>query len=630
MHAERYRVPDADPGRPSPGADGRVVAVGTTAVRALESAAATGAPEAAPSCSSATPTIRAWSTCCSPTSTCPARRCSRWSTRSSGPAGATSTTTALADGYRFLSFGDAMLLDRRTEAPMTPVAIDVEATDGAARGGRVTHRPGLAPHAAVHAGRHPGRGAPLSSADLEALGAAVDPRQHVPPHAPARRRAWSPARAGCTGSWTGTATCSPTRAASRSSRSSPRSTTTAPRSGPPTTARSTASRPRAAVDVQAQLGRRHPDGARRLPAPARRRRRSCAARSTAPRLWADRARARSWRHDAARPGPVRHRAGRRRPRRCGPRAPSGPSPSASTATRSAACRWGRPRRDAPRPGRRASSVLPADQPRYLMGVGDPAGHRRGRRPRHRHVRLRPADPPGPPRHDPHRRRAASTCATRRYARRRRAARPHLRAAPSAPAGPAATSATCSVGEPTAPRLLTIHNVAWTLRPRRSAPGRDRGGHAGRPAGRGRRGLGAEGRRRSGTARSGSASTSSRFFAMEPLRRRRHPRSCPALRAASSPPAEAGQGPSASWSPRSREGDDVILRPASTGASSTAAATTSCARGRRGRGAVTIARLAVARRLDETVTDRGRRAAGRTPSRDRRKRTRHEPVRRNRP
>ena len=35
--------------------------------------------------------------------------------------------------------------------------------------------------------------------------------------------------------------------------------------------------------------------------------------------------------------------------------------------------------------------LPADQPRYLMGVGHARGHRRRRRCRHRHVRLRAAD-----------------------------------------------------------------------------------------------------------------------------------------------------------------------------------------------------------------------------------------------
>ena len=41
--------------------------------------------------------------------------------------------------------------------------------------------------------------------------------------------------------------------------------------------------------------------------------------------------------------------------------------------------------------------LPADRPRYLMGVGTPDDISRGGRPRHRHVRLRAADPQRPPR-----------------------------------------------------------------------------------------------------------------------------------------------------------------------------------------------------------------------------------------
>ena len=40
-------------------------------------------------------------------------------------------------------------------------------------------------------------------------------------------------------------------------------------------------------------------------------------------------------------------------------------------------------------------ALPEDRPRYLMGVGKPADHRRRGAARHRHVRLRAADPLGP-------------------------------------------------------------------------------------------------------------------------------------------------------------------------------------------------------------------------------------------
>ena len=42
-------------------------------------------------------------------------------------------------------------------------------------------------------------------------------------------------------------------------------------------------------------------------------------------------------------------------------------------------------------------LLPADRPRYLMGVGHAGGPRRGRRARHRHVRLRAAHPQRPQR-----------------------------------------------------------------------------------------------------------------------------------------------------------------------------------------------------------------------------------------
>ncbi len=107
-------------------------------------------------------------------------------------------------------------------------------------------------------------------------------------------------------------------------------------------------------------------------------------------------------------------------------------------------------------------LLPADRPRYLMGVGDPVGlveavalgvdqfdcvaptrmARHGIHP----DRRRPAQPAQ------RRPRAATTGPSTRAA----AARP-------APAGPGATCATClMVGEPTAWRLLSLHNLAFVL------------------------------------------------------------------------------------------------------------------------------------------------------------------------
>ena len=117
MHAERYRVPPAtiaaiDAAR-------RVVAIGTTVVRALESWAATGEPDA--------------STELFVHGDHQLQVVDRLLTnfhvpRSSllalvdvfvGPRWRELYAVALAEGYRFLSFGDAMLVDRRT-GPVRP------------------------------------------------------------------------------------------------------------------------------------------------------------------------------------------------------------------------------------------------------------------------------------------------------------------------------------------------------------------------------------------------------------------------------------------------------------------------------------------------------------------------------
>lgn len=47
-----------------------------------------------------------------------------------------------------------------TDLPEPVVAIDVTATDGPGAGdGHRHHRPGIVPHAVLHAGGHPGHGA---------------------------------------------------------------------------------------------------------------------------------------------------------------------------------------------------------------------------------------------------------------------------------------------------------------------------------------------------------------------------------------------------------------------------------------------------------------------------------------
>ncbi len=114
MHAERYRIP-AETQAILGAASGQVVAVGTTVVRAVESWAATGTAEGATSLF-----IRG---------DYPFAVVDRLLTnfhvpRSSllalvqsfvGPQWKDLYRTALAEGYRFLSFGDAMLLDREPQ-----------------------------------------------------------------------------------------------------------------------------------------------------------------------------------------------------------------------------------------------------------------------------------------------------------------------------------------------------------------------------------------------------------------------------------------------------------------------------------------------------------------------------------
>jgi S-adenosylmethionine:tRNA ribosyltransferase-isomerase len=90
MHSERYAVPVET--MAACRAASRVIAVGTTTVRALESAAATGR-KAAPTSSSPRGSRSGWSTCWSPTSTCRARRCCCCLRRSRATAGATCTTS---------------------------------------------------------------------------------------------------------------------------------------------------------------------------------------------------------------------------------------------------------------------------------------------------------------------------------------------------------------------------------------------------------------------------------------------------------------------------------------------------------------------------------------------------------
>jgi S-adenosylmethionine:tRNA ribosyltransferase-isomerase len=111
MHAERYRVPEAAAAAVA-GAQGRVVAVGTTAVRALESWAATG--EAEGSTSLFIHGAYPWAVVDRLLTNFHVPRSSLLALVRSfvGPRWRDLYAEALREGYRFLSFGDAMLLDR--------------------------------------------------------------------------------------------------------------------------------------------------------------------------------------------------------------------------------------------------------------------------------------------------------------------------------------------------------------------------------------------------------------------------------------------------------------------------------------------------------------------------------------
>lgn len=117
MHAERYRIPASTAERLAPhlglAGSGRVVAIGTTVVRALESWAATGEVEG---------DTRLFIHGRYPWALVDRLLTNFHVPRSSllalvdafvGPRWRDLYDEALAEGYRFLSFGDAMLLDRR-------------------------------------------------------------------------------------------------------------------------------------------------------------------------------------------------------------------------------------------------------------------------------------------------------------------------------------------------------------------------------------------------------------------------------------------------------------------------------------------------------------------------------------
>ena len=225
---------------------------------------------------------------------------------------------ALAGGYRFLSLGDAMLLERlrvgRPRPVSGPLRLTIDAVEGGARAGDRAHRPGQrsAPRRSCRSapGGRCARSTPPTSRRSAPRSCWATPTTSCCGPVPTSWPTW----AACTASPAGPGTCSPTRAATRSSRSGPRSTRTAPRSRRPTTAARHRLTPGVGRGRPGPAGRRHPDGPRRLPRPAR----------PPPTWWRPRpsgrivgpsgpgGRSSPTAGVPAPPGAVRHRPGRRR------------------------------------------------------------------------------------------------------------------------------------------------------------------------------------------------------------------------------------------------------------------------------------------------------------------------------
>jgi S-adenosylmethionine:tRNA ribosyltransferase-isomerase len=111
IHSERYHVPEGVLERCR--AARRVVAVGTTSVRALESAAATGEREGRTRLFIHRPYEWQVVDILMTNFHLPRTTLLMMIDAFVGPRWRTLYDEALAGGYRFLSFGDAMLLDRR-------------------------------------------------------------------------------------------------------------------------------------------------------------------------------------------------------------------------------------------------------------------------------------------------------------------------------------------------------------------------------------------------------------------------------------------------------------------------------------------------------------------------------------
>ena len=107
--------------------------------------------------------------------------------------------------------------------------------------------------------------------------------------------------------------------------------------------------------------------------------------------------------------------------------------------------------------------LPAERPRYLMGVGTPARPRARHRRRHRHVRLRDADPQRAQRLPVHAGRAGEHPERRQPDRSRARSTRSARARPAAPTRARTCDISTIAKEILYARLATLHNLTFYAR-----------------------------------------------------------------------------------------------------------------------------------------------------------------------
>jgi hypothetical protein len=135
-----------------------------------------------------------------------------------GPAWRQVYMAALERGYRFLSFGDAMLADATIEPGMTHAAtLDPDRTVMVPPAPGPSPSPTAAFRLPPSCRSEPGRRCAASTPPTWSGRSPDGPRQHLPPDAPPRGRADRRPRRPASSSWAGTDRSSPTRAAIRSS-----------------------------------------------------------------------------------------------------------------------------------------------------------------------------------------------------------------------------------------------------------------------------------------------------------------------------------------------------------------------------------------------------------------------------